>query len=136
MKHPGCCLDFTSQRNEELMRAFRVAIAERPFVDITEISEIVVNTPCSRFWVSEFRAAIVISDMFKGRPVLETMRPLKREMFTEIYKRACALKEEHPDWPICDLAFAAVNSPAPKFYLLPRSAIEYIYKIKRGHFNK
>lgn len=53
----------------------------------------------------------------RGKPVLETMRSTKREMFEEIYKRVVALKEKHPDWHLCQLVFEVVNSPAPKFYM-------------------
>ena len=135
MKYRGCILEFTHQRNDELMRAFREALDKRPFIDISEVSEVIVNMPCSRFWVSEERAMVVVSAIIKGKPVLDTMRPTKREMFQEIYNRVCLLRQQQPDAPLFDLVMDVVNSPAPKFYMRPRCAMEIIYKIKKGLYN-
>lgn len=136
MKYHGCILEFTHDRNTELMAAFRKAIAKHRFIDIKAISVEVVNTPCSRFWVSEERAMVVILALLKGKPVLNAMRPTKREMFQEIYNRVLALKNQSPDVPLSTLVHNAVNSPAPKFYMTPLSAMEIIYKIKKGHYDK
>lgn len=136
MKYHGCILEFTDERNKELMKAFRETIKKRTFIDITEISEEIVNMPCSRFWVSEERAMVVVAALIKGRPVLDAMRPTKREMFQEIYNRVLDLQKEFPGASIFQLALKAVNSPAPKFYMTPRSAMETIYKIKKGFYDK
>lgn len=134
MKHKGCILRFTSQRNNELMAAYRKALASHSFIDMSVISDIVVNTPCSRFWVSEERAASVISDIIKGKPVLGSMRPLKREMFEDIYRLVVQFSIEYPDESLSDIIMRAVNSPAKKFYMKPRCAMEIIYKIKKGRY--
>lgn len=136
MKYHGCILEFTDERNKELMRAFREAINKRAFIDITEISEEVVNMPCSRFWVSEERAMVVVAALIKGKPVLDAMRTTKREMFQEIYSRVQKYQKQFPDASLSELVLKAVNSPSPKFYMTPRSAMEIIYKIKKGHYNK
>ena len=136
MKYHGCVLDFTDKRNEELMKAFRQTISTKSFIDITEISEIIVNTPCSRFWVSEERALVVIAAMLKGKPVLNTMRSTKREMFQEIHKRVIDLRKKYPDKTLFELVIKVVNSPAQKFYMRPRCAMEIIYKIKREFYKK
>ena len=136
MKYHGCILEFTDERNDELMRAFREAINKRTFIDITEISEEVVNMPCSRFWVSEERAMVVVAALIKGKPVLDAMRPTKREMFKEIYSRVLDYQKQFPDTSMFELVLKAVNSPAPKFYMTPRSAMETIYKIKKGFYEK
>lgn len=136
MKYHGCILEFTDERNDELMRAFREAINKRTFIDITEISEEVVNMPCSRFWVSEERAMVVVTALIKGKPVLDAMRPTKREMFQEIYNRVLDYQKHFPDASLFELVLKAVNSPAPKFYMTPRSAMEIIYKIKNGFYEK
>ena len=136
MKNHGCILEFTNERNDELMRAFREAINNRTFIDITEISEEVVNMPCSRFWVSEERAMVVVAALIKRKPVLDAMRPTKREMFQEIYKRFLLLQKQLPHVSMAELVFKTVNSPAPKFYMTPRSAMETIYKIKKGFYNQ
>lgn len=136
MKHHGCILEFTDERNDELMRAFREAINKRTYINITEISEEVVNMPCSRFWVSEERAMVVVAALISGKPVLDAMRPTKREMFQEIYHRVLNLKKQSPKASMFELVIKAVNSQAPKFYMTPRSAMETIYKIKKGFYKK
>lgn len=136
MKHKGCILRFTSNRNKELMAAYRKALASTSHIDMAEVSEIIVNTPCSRFWVSEERATNVIVSIIKGYPVLDNMRPLKREMFLDIYELVKQYSEECPDMPLSDVIMKAVNSPAKKFYMKPRCAMEIIYKIKKGHYEK
>ena len=136
MKYRGCILEFTDERNKELMRAFRNAISQRNFIDISEISESIVNMPCSRFWVSEERALVVVTKLIKGKPVLDSMRPTKRELFTEIHNRVIALQQKHPDATLTELISKVVNSPAPKFYMRPRCAMEIIYKIKKGFYEK
>lgn len=136
MKLPGNSPYFTHKRNRELMAAFRKVLAERRYFNIKKDFEQVVNMPCSRFWVSEDRATAVISALIRGQPVLETMRPTKREMFLEIYRRVLVKKNESPDMPLCDIVFYVVNSPAPKFYMKPKHASNTVYKIKRGHYKK
>jgi hypothetical protein len=136
MKYHGCILEFTDKRNEELMKAYRDAINQRSFIDINEISNVIVNVPCSRFWVSEERAMVVVQALIKGKPVLDTMRPTKREMFQEIYNRVMEKREQCPDVPLFSLVMLVVNSPAPKFYMRPRCAMEIIYKIKKGFYDK
>ena len=134
MKYPGCVLEFTDQRNKELLNAFRQTCRKKQYIDVEEISCEIVNSPCSRFWVSEERAMIVINAMFKGKNVLCSMRPTKREMFLEIYRRILSIKKTHPNKPLAELVVKVVNSPAPKFYMVPRSAMEIIYKIKKGFY--
>lgn len=136
MKYHGCILEFTDERNEELMKAFREVISQRTFIDITDVSEAIVKMPCSRFWVSEERAMVVITALMKGKPVLHAMRPTKREMFQEIFKRVLAMQKTRPNASLFELVLKVVNSPAPEFYMTARSAMETIYKIKKGFYDK
>lgn len=135
MKHSGCVLAFTTQRNKELMNAYRNAIINADHIDLSRVAYIIANTPSSRFWVSEERALIVVQAIMNGSPILETMRPLKREMFLEIYHRVCKRMKEKPNTPLPDIVMEVVNSPAPKFYLQDRCAMDIIYKIKSGFYD-
>lgn len=134
MKHVGCLSDFTDQRNEEIMIAYRNAIRDVNHIDIIEIAKKIVNTQCSRFWVSEERTMFVIIEIEKGRPILDTMRPNKRELFQELYRRVCSIRKNEPDKSLEDAIYDSINSPAPCFYLTPRSVLETIYKIKNGFY--
>lgn len=135
MKYFGSILDFTRERNADLMRAFREQLALARFVVMPEIFEMVAESPASRFWVSEERATIVISAMDAGKP-LPRMRSNKREMFEEIYRRFLAERKKHPDMSTYELVTMIVNQPAPKFYLTPRTVGEFIYRIKNGWYDK
>lgn len=135
MKSFGSVLSFTRERNAALLKAYREQVDTTSFIRLNEIGEKIVNSPSPRFWVSEERAAAVMSAIMRGKPVLETMRSTKREMFEEIYKRVVALKEKHPDWHLCQLVFEVVNSPAPKFYMEASSALERLFKIRNGWYD-
>lgn len=135
MKYFGSIMDFTRQRNEDLMRAFREQLALARFIVMPEIFELVAESPASRFWVSEERAAIVIAAMEAGKP-LTRMRRNKREMFEEIYRRYLIERKNNPRKSVYELVTRIVNQPAPKFYLTPRTVGEFIYRIKNGWYDK
>ena len=130
MKHPGSTFEYEDQRNEDLMRAYRTEIHEARHIRVANLFQQVVERPSERFWVSEERAFIVISYMSKG-DTLEDMRPLKREMYEEIYRRNLKLKDKYPDRTMRQLVSIVVNQPAPKFYIEPASARVIICKIKK-----
>lgn len=131
MKYHGCTLEFTAERNKQLIQAFRRALAAHKHIEINQIAHEVVNTPCTRFWVSEERAVTVINALIKNKPILRVMRQSKREMFREIYARYRKLRKIHPTLPVKQIVAKIINSPAPKFYMQPRCAIEIIYKLRR-----
>lgn len=136
MKPYGSILEFTRERNADLMRAYRYQIGRARHIRMREIGSAIVNMPASRFWVSEERATIVVSSLLSGRDLPETMRPTKCEMFSEIYRRVLELRKKRPTATIFQLVCEVVNSPAPKFYMLPRSAMDIIYKIKKGYYDE
>lgn len=117
------------------MRVYRQKIIEANFIVMPEIFQLVADSPASRFWVSEQRAAIVVSRMLAGKP-LSRMRVNKREMFEEIFRRFLILRDENPKKSIFELTAIVVNQPAPKFYLTPRTVGEFIYRIKNGWYDK
>lgn len=135
MKYFGSILDFTKQRNADLMRAFRRQLAAADFIVMPDIFELVAESPSARFWVSEERAAIVISAMAAGKP-MPRMRSNKREMFEEIYRRFLVARNNNPGKTVYELVADIVNQPAPKFYLTPRTVGEFIYRIKNGWYDR
>lgn len=135
MKYYGSILDFTQERNQELMRVYQEELSKAGYIVMPKIFEQVANSPCSRFWVSEERAAIVISTLLAGK-VIPNMRKNKREMFDEIFRRFLIVREQYPEKSIYALAIMVVNQPAPKFYMTPRTVGELIYRIKNGWYDK
>lgn len=135
MKYYGSILDFIQERNQELMRVYQEELSKAGYIVMPKIFEQVANSPCSRFWVSEERAAIVISTLLAGK-VIPNMRKNKREMFDEIFRRFLIAREQYPEKSIYALAIMVVNQPAPKFYMTPRTVGELIYRIKNGWYDK
>jgi len=79
-------MDFTRQRNDDLMCAYREQLALAKYIVMPEIFEKVAESPARRFWVSEERAAVEVARMLVGKP-FSRMRHNKREMFEEIFRR-------------------------------------------------
>lgn len=135
MKYFGSRFEYEEQRNNDLMRVYREEIAAVDFIRMPDIYKSIVNKPSSRFWVSEERAAIVVSSMMRGESI-HRMRPLKREMFQEIHDRVKELKVRYPDKTVYQLTFMVCQQQAPKFYLTAGSAKVIISKIKRRWYEE
>lgn len=127
MKKQGSICDFTSQRDAELCLAFRRLIHEASFINLPTIFRKVAESPASRFFVSEQRAYLVISQ-WRRTGHLPVSTPLRRRMFALISERVDEILGRNPDYSLQDAVFDAVNSPAPSFFLTPGSARTLIYK--------
>lgn len=135
MKHFGSILDFTDERNREILKVYHEHLHNAGYIVMPHIFQLVADSPFSRFWVSEERAAIVISHMAAGKHI-PGMRPNKREMFEEIYRRYLVLREQFPGKSTFELAIKVVHQPAPKLYMTPRTVGELIYRIKNGYYDR
>ncbi|MDE5785034.1 MAG: hypothetical protein K2H98_00720 [Duncaniella sp.] len=136
MKRSGSILEFTHDRNRDLMRVFRSIVRDLPSINMRQVATRLVAMPSVRFWVSQERATAVVSAMLAGRPLPANTRSSKRLMYSEIYRRVLALRELRPDDDLADLVTEVVHSPAPCFYMLPRSAMDIIYKIQNGYYRR
>ena len=128
-------MDFTRQRNNDIMRVYRAQLVKANYIVMPEIFRLVAESPAKRFWVSEERAAVEVSRMLAGKP-FSRMRQNKREMFEEIYRRFLLLRDRHPEKSVFKLVSIVVNQPAPKFYLTPRTVGEFIYRIRNGWYDR
>lgn len=135
MKKKGTKSEHEEERNNDLMRVYHELIKNAKEVNLSKIYEQIVNMPSRRFWISEERAAIVLSAMMKGDN-LKGMRPTKREMFQELYRRALAIKKKQPNIKPFRLALMVVNQPAPKFYMEPGYARLIITSFKKKWFEE
>ena len=122
MKHKGAIMEYSKERMDDLMRAYDEYISSCDYIRMSEVYKIIVNMPSRRFWVSDIRAALIISAMMRGKTDLSTMCPLKKEMYEEIYNRVFKLQEECPGLTISELCAKVIAQPDPKFYLTPGSA--------------
>lgn len=129
MKHFGSILDFTAQRNEDLLNNFKLIMQQEKKIVMAEIFAKLALVPAKRFYVSEERAAIVISAMLADK-ALPKMRRNKTEMFQEIFNRFSTQRKLFPNKKFSEIISDVVNQPAPKFYLTPRTISEFIYRLK------
>jgi hypothetical protein len=130
MKRKGSQFEYGDQRDRELMDAYHAELSACGEINLTDVVYRAVNRPCSRFWVSDNRTAIVLSRINRGNRLLE-MRPLNREMYFELYRRYLEYKKAEPDTDVREISFHIVAQPAPKFYLQTNSAIVIIHHIKK-----
>lgn len=131
MKRFGSTCTYTTQRNKELLLAYREVIRKVEVINLPKVLNIISDMPCSRFWVSEQRAAIILAKLFKGENILCGMRKCKQEMFMKLYLEAICLRQENQKASIFQIAWQVVNSPAPKFYLAPSCIRVYLHYIKK-----
>lgn len=130
-------MEYSNERSEDLFRVYKEYIANCKYITMPEVYKTITNMPSRRFWVSDTRAALVVSTIIReGKQVLNSMWLLKREMYEEIYNRVIELKKTHPNKSITELCSSVVEQPAPKFYLTPGSAKILLCKIRRQKANE
>ncbi len=132
MKKKGSVCEYSRERDKMLIKAFRTCISESASINLDEIFAEVSRFPAERFYVSELRAMAVIRHHLKKG--VWTVRGGRRlEMFRELEARVLNLMGADSELEFEDAVVMAVNSPAPNFYLTPRSCRTLIYNLlKRG----
>lgn len=130
MKRKGSKFEYEAERNKELLKAYCSQVEICSEIHLDEILSRVVNTPCSRFWVSDERASIVMSGIERGTANLDSMIESRKEMFLEIYDRVKALRINNPTMSLSELTNEVVKQPAPRFYLTAKSARTIIHRIR------
>lgn len=133
MKNVGCIAEFARKRTADLLSAYFSCVENSDHIRVPEIFQEVVDSPAPHFYISASRATIVIANIERGDR-LEYMRPTKREMFFEIYRRYRALRSRYPLLPMSHLVRRVVSQPAPKFYLSASSARIIILKERKKWF--
>lgn len=117
MKKKNSVSDFETHRRQTLLSDFRNALASQSRLTARQLYRETVAAPAPRFWVSEHRAAAVVGHLDAGLDPTDTMYPKKREMYTEIYGRYRALRDQRPDDSILALVSEVVNTGAPEHYM-------------------
>ena len=125
--------EYEEERNDDLLRAFYERCQATPEALVSTIISDTVRMPSERFYVSDERAARVVSALMQGRDYPK-MLSTHREMYAEILRRVLHLRSEHPDWCVLQLVREVLRSPAPQFYLTPSSAYTIIqrHRHRRG----
>lgn len=131
MKHKGSTMEYAEDRTNDLMRAYDEYIASCDHIRMPDVYNKIVNMPSRRFWVSDIRAALVVSAIIRGDAKLDSMWPMKREMYLEIHRRVMELGKVHTDKSVSELCSMVVAQPAPKFYLAAGSAKVIVCKARK-----
>ncbi|MEG2599572.1 MAG: hypothetical protein RSA66_08870 [Muribaculaceae bacterium] len=131
MKHKGATMEYSKERIDDLMRVYDEYISSCRYIRMSDVYNKIVNMPSVRFWVSDIRAALVVSAIIRGEAELNAMWPMKKKMFAEIHKRVILLLEEKPELSISQSCAIVVAQPAPQFYLTAGSAKIMICKARK-----
>lgn len=131
MKRKNCVFEYREQLHKDLLRAYRELASSCRYTSMSALFKALVRMPSRRFWVSEERAAIVIASMMRG-DTLSSMRPSKREMFMEIYRRCADALDKGGRKPLHKIVAEVVRQPAPQFYMTAGSAKVMFYNIRKN----
>lgn len=130
MRTSGSTFIHQGERDRDLMKAFLSQINSCKRIYLPDILDATVNSPASRFWVTEERALSVIRRIQRGDS-LQKMIPTKREMFHEIYRRVSEKMDKCPDLSLKEAVAAVVAGKAPKFYITVGTAKVIIHLIRK-----
>ncbi|MDE6006060.1 MAG: hypothetical protein K2G67_00690 [Muribaculaceae bacterium] len=130
MKKQGSTSEFTEQRNRELHASFLHVLRTERDLPLRQMFGMAALRRCTRFWVSESRAADVIGRMMRGHS-LEGMNEKRREMFEEIYRRVIRRMSERPGLCMTHAVGEVILEEAPEFYLSGEAARSIIYRMRQ-----
>lgn len=129
MRHKGSTNEFTHQRDRHIFATFRHIMATNNGLSVMQVYQLVAASPAPRFFVSDKRAATVVSHIRRGLP-LHRMSPHRRRMFLDIAQRVQQLLQQGRCPSVRKAVAMVVASPAPELYLPPSTVYEIIKRKK------
>ena len=126
---PRSAFEYTTERNRDLIEAYKIVLAESDIAFQQQIFKVTVKMPARRFWVSEERAVKVVKSMYH-RSLPNNMSATKHSMYSEIKRRVDKVRECQPNWTLGHCIEFVVNQPAPEFYISEWTARNIISGIK------
>lgn len=134
MRHKGSDSEFKEVRDNEILALYRKYLNESPNIVVSRMLNDIVNSPSSRFWITEQRAAIVLGQMKKGDTFPDAY-PQKRAMYNELYRRANEIWKKNPTMSVYSVASIVVEQPAPSFYMSTTLCNLIISRAKRREWS-
>lgn len=129
MKKIGTKHHLLRWRDAELLTKYKEIINETDDLGWENVYRTLAESPASRFWVSEQRALEAVRAILSGhRPCTSRLR---KEMYETIKERALHLYGSHEVSTLEEAVAEVVNSPAPKFYITPISAMTIVSRTKK-----
>lgn len=89
-----------------------------------------IKQPASRFFISEEEANKVINKLLSVGRI--DRKGNKARLIKDLFNTIIAITESNKSISKADAIRMAVNSPAPEFYLSPRSAMRIIKNSRKG----
>ena len=123
MKKPGSNCDYIQSRNENLKREFLKRLGKTKITRIFE--EIARDAEADRFYISEEQA---VRELRRVTPKPVKSLESRARMLADIRRRVDILMAFNPSMTLKEAVFRVVNSPAPGFYLTPKSIRTILYK--------
>lgn len=111
---------YKADMHDDLMRNYREVVRTCGCTSQTEAFRLTLARPARRFWVSRMRAYSVMLRLIDGdASVLDGMKPWKREMYQEIYRRLLEAAAKPRYWGKSAYCIVPdiIAQPAPKFYI-------------------
>lgn len=130
MKPQGAIARHKTQRVKVLYNLYKAYLCTHQCIVMHDLYHHIASLPSPRFWVTPERASKVVCALTKGCK-LSHMRPLRRQMFKDIYERVLHLRQREPHLSIERACAIVVKQPAPQFYLTPKSIKVMICKYRR-----
>lgn len=135
MKRKNARFELEQERFDDLMRVFHECLAHTRHINTNQLLAMAIELPSSRFWVSEERATIVVSDMLKGKSI-QHMNNNKRRMYEEIHKRVLSILKHSPNLPISRVVADVIQQQAPCFYMNIDNARRIYFPQKKQWYQK
>lgn len=130
MKYKDSRCYFIQERDADLLSAYQKIIKVRDNIRLSEIEQMLAQSPSRRFWVSEDRAYIVILDLLKGK-TLDNMIPTRKAMYQEIFRRFQIHKGNEPQLSNMEIIKRVCAEKAPSFYLTPQSIHVILSRVRK-----
>ena len=133
------CNDLRQLRDKDLFKAYEKTLkrlgkkaTETKRIDILIMAS---NSQAQQFYISPYWAMHTVPAILRGEdPNIKS--PYRKELVIEIARRYKKLKQEKPDIPMMEAMEKIINTPAPQFYLSPKSVkiiFHNILKKKRNN---
>lgn len=123
--------EYHEERDKDLWHTYQQVCEQQQHSTDMEAVRRSVQHEAPRFYVSDERAARVLSWIAGGDARMERMVPKRREMFHEIYRRTMALRAQEPDCALVELVRRVVCGRAPEYYLTPQSGYMILRQMRR-----
>lgn len=132
MRHNGNTRSFNKELGFDIIRAYHhlVKSSSAHLSSKRKIFKALVHQPSRRYWVSDERALEVVKQMLAGKGI-DGMQPNKRNMFRDIYHAVIDMMSRDASLSLAQAVTTVVESPAPKFYMTPGTALVIFYRYRK-----